>query len=330
MTGKKYQKPLAVDLPFDEALERFAQSDPKEAASLDAEDRALTQSPKVGERIDELLAAFEAARHVDDEGFDYWNAREIAPHLGYKRWENFETAIGRAQVACKNSGEEVDDHFRGVTKMITVGKGAQREQLDWELTRFAAYLIALNGDPTKPQIAAAQAYFAVQTRRQEVADQAETTPPLSEDERRVLARDELKAHNKALASAAKAAGVVRPLDYAIFQNEGYKGLYGGLDRQKIQRRKKLTAKQDILDHMSSSELAANLFRATQTEDKLRREEIKGKDAANRAHREVGAKVRETIKELGGTMPEDYPAAEHVKEARKRIKSPEPKKLDKKG
>lgn len=325
MTKRKYHKPLHVDVPFEEALERFVQADPQEVQIEIARESEETAS--VGETIDELRAAFEAARHTDEAELDYWSAREIAPLLGYKRWENFETAIGRAQAACKNTGEEVDDHFRGVTKMIALGKGAQREQPDWELTRFAAYLIALNGDPTKTQIAAAQAYFAVQTRRQEIAD--ETPPPLSEDEKRVIGRDELKLHNKALASAAKAAGVTKPIDYAIFQNEGYKGLYGGLDRQRIQRRKKLTAKQDILDHMSSGEIAANLFRATQTEEKLRRENVRGKEAANRTHNQVGAKVRQTIREIGGTMPEDYPAVENVKEARKRIKAGEPKKLEKK-
>lgn len=329
MTKRRYQKPLHVDVPFEEALGRFAQVDPHEAQAVAAaEPRANEDSQTLGETIDELRQGFESIRHTDDEGIDYWTARELAPLLGYKRWENFETAMGRARIACKNTGEEVDDHFRGVTNMIEVGKGAQREHADWELTRFAAYLIALNGDPTKPQIAAAQAYFAVQTRRQEIADEAPL--PLSEDERRVIGRDELKHHNKALASAAKAAGVTKPIDYAIFQNEGYKGLYGGLDRQRIQRRKRLTTKQDILDHMPSGEIAANLFRATQTEEKLRREGIKGKDAANRTHHQVGAKVRQTIREIGGTMPEDYPAVENIKEARKRLKANEPKKLEKKG
>ena len=324
MTKRKYRSPLHIDVPFDEALERLVSTDPKEVAEAIAQER-----PSVGETIDDLLSGLEAARHTDDMGLDYWEAREIAPLLGYKRWENFETAIGRAQTACGNSGEDVDDHFREVTKMITAGKGAQREAKDWELTRFAAYLIALNGDPNKQEIAAAQAYFAVQTLRQEVADEAAALPPMTEDERRILARDEMKAHNKALASAAKAAGVKQPIDYAIFQNEGYKGLYGGLDRQQIQRRKKLTSKQDILDHMPSGEIAANLFRATQTEEKLRREGIKSKDAANKTHREIGQRVRQTIKDIGGTMPEDYPAAEHIKEARKRVKAVEKKKLENK-
>ena len=274
-----------------------------------------------GEAIGKLLDAFEAAAHADDDGVQFWLARELAPLLGYQRWENFSSAVDRAKLACSNSGETISDHFRDVTKLVPVGSGAVRAVADCELTRFAGYLIALNGDPSKSEIAAAQTYFAVQTRRQEVADQTATAPPaLSEDEKRVLLRDEIKGHNKSLASAARAAGVEKPLDYAIFKNEGYKGLYGGLDRTGIQRRKKLPAKSDILDHMPSGELAANLFLATQTEEKLRRDNIKGKDNANRTHRGIGQKIRQTITEIGGTMPENYEAVPHVRDAKKRLKS----------
>ncbi len=275
-----------------------------------------------GAAIGKLLDAFEAAAHTDTEDMQFWLARELAPLLGYQRWENFSSAIERAKLACTNSGESVSDHFRDVTKMVTVGSGVERGVSDCELTRFACYLIALNGDPSKSEIAAAQTYFAVQTRRQEVADQtAAAAPALSEDEKRVLLRDEIKGHNKSLASAARAAGVEKPIDYAIFKNEGYKGLYGGLDRTGIQRRKKLPAKADILDHMPSGELAANLFLATQTEEKLRRDNIKGKDNANRTHRGVGQKIRQTIADIGGRMPESYEAVPHVIDARKRLKSP---------
>jgi len=273
-----------------------------------------------GEAIGKLLYAFEAAAHTDDDGTQFWLARELAPLLGYQRWENFAAAIERARLACVNSGEVVEDHFRDVTKLVSLGSSAEREVADCELTRFAGYLIAMNGDPGKPEISAAQTYFAVQTRRQEVADQTAAAAALSEDEKRVLLRDEIKGHNKSLASAAKAAGVVKPVDYAVFKNEGYKGLYGGLDKTGIQRRKKLPDKADILDHMPSGELAANLFLATQTEEKLRRENIKGKDNANRTHRGVGAKIRQTIGEIGGTMPENYPPVENVKDARKRLNS----------
>ncbi len=228
-----------------------------------------------GEAIGKLLDAFEAAAHADDDGAQFWLARELAPLLGYQRWENFVAAINRAKLACANSGETVEDHFRDVTKMVGLGSGAGREIADCELTRFAGYLIAMNGDPGKPEISAAQTYFAVQTRRQEVADQTAGSS-LSEDEKRVLLRDEIKGHNKSLASAAKVAGVVQPLDYAIFKSEGYKGLYGGLDRTGIQRRKKLPDKADILDHMPSGELAANLFLATQTEENFDARTSKGK------------------------------------------------------
>lgn len=276
--------------------------------------------PSKGETIGKLLDAFEASAHAGEDGIAFWLARELAPLLGYQRWENFSAALDRARLACGNSGEAVEDHFRDITKMVPLGSGAERPVTDSELTRFACYLIALNGDPNKSEIAAAQTYFAVQTRRQEIADQTTQPSTLTEDEKRVLLRDEIKGHNKSLASAAKAAGVVRPIDYAIFKNEGYKGLYGGLDRTGIQRRKKLPDKADILDHMPSGELAANLFLATQTDEKLRRENIKGKEIANRTHRGVGTKIRQTIAEIGGTMPENYEAVVHVRDARKRLKS----------
>ena len=283
-----------------------------------------------GEAIEALLTAFENAKHLDGDGFEFWLARELAPLFGYKRWENFETAISRATIACGNIGEELSDHFREITNMIEVGKGAKREHKNYELTRFAAYLIALNGDPTKDEIAAAQTYFAVQTRRQELADIAEAqAPALNEDERRILIRDEMKEHNKSLASTAKAHGVKKPVEYAVFQNEGYKGLYGGFDMRAIQRRRGLAEKQDILDHMPSPELAANMFRATQTQEKLeklRKEGMVGKSVANKTHLEIGKKVRKTIQEIGGTMPEDYKAVEHIKEARKRVKGEEKKKI----
>lgn len=242
-----------------------------------------TRKPTKGEAIGKLLDAFEASAKLDDDGVQYWSARELAKQLGYADFRNFSNVIEKAKTACKQAEEDVDDHFVA-NKLIDIGNGRKRELDDVELTRFACYLIAQNGDPSKPEIAAAQMYFAVQARRQEVADiAASTRAPLTEDERRVLLRDEMKHHNKSLSSAAKAAGVVQPLDYAIFMNEGYKGLYGGLDKSGIQRRKRLNTKDDILDHMPAAELAANMFRATQTEEKLRREKIVGKAAASRTH-----------------------------------------------
>ena len=216
-------------------------------------------------------------------------------------------------MACFNSGQRVEDHFVDITEMVSIGSGAQRELNVTLLSRYACYLIVQNADPAKEIVALGQSYFAVQTRRQELSDQA------IEDDRRLLLRGELRRHNVQLADAAKGAGIVAPRDYAIFQNHGYMGLYGGLTAEGIHRHKGLKKGQQILDHMGSTELAANLFRATQAEEKIRREQIKSKGRANRAHQEVGAKVRQTIKELGGAMPENLPATESIKKLEKQEK-----------
>jgi len=301
-----------ADMAFGEALQRFAQTKPEEV-------RAIAPLSASDDTIDGLISAFEATSQVDDEGNEYWFARDLQPLLGYAKWDNFLSVIAKAKEACQQAAHDCDDHFAGVGKLVTVGSGAKREIDDIVLSRYASYLIAQNADGRKRPVAFAQTYFAIQTRRQEIADQeAQEYLPLSEDERRVLLRDEIKTHNRHLASAAKNAGVREGLDFAIFQTEGYKGLYGGLDVPGIRRRKRLTAKPAILDHMGSTELAANLFRATQTEDKLRREGIKGKEAANRAHYDVGAKVRQTIKDIGGEMPEHLPAEEDSKKVGRRL------------
>lgn len=249
---------------------------------------------------------FESIKHVNEAGQEYWLARELQPVLDYARWENFEKTIDRAQKACFNTGFEVDDHFREVTKMVELGSGAERAIPDFELSRYACYLIVMNGDPSKEVIAVGQTYFAIKTRQQELIENYEE---LTEDQKRLAIRNEMKRHNAALADAAHDAGVIEPIDYAIFQNYGYMGLYGGLKAQDIKERKGLKKSQNILDHMGSTELAANLFRATQTEEKLRRDNVQGKENANRTHLEVGKKVRQTIKDLGGTMPEDLPTPE---------------------
>jgi DNA-damage-inducible protein D len=248
---------------------------------------------------------FENIKHSDDQGNEYWLARELAPVLDYPQWRNFLPVLDKAREACRNSREQVEDHFADTRKMVEIGSGALRELEDLQLSRYACYLIVQNGDPSKPVIANGQSYFALQTRRQELADSAQFAQ-LNENEKRLAIRNELASHNKHLAAAAKDAGVETPLDYAIFQDHGYQGLYGGLKNKDIHARKGLKKSQKILDHMGSTELAANLFRATQAEDKLRRDQVGSKTQANKTHFEVGRKVRQTIDELGGTMPENLP------------------------
>ena len=265
---------------------------------------------------------FDAIRHFDENGVEYWLARELYPILEYATWQRFVGVIERAKQACFSLNINVDDHFNNTVKMIELGKGGQRRVEDIALSRYACYLIVQNGDPTKPVIAAGQTYFAIQTRRQELKDQ-EAFVELSDDQKRLLLRREVAEHNKRLVNAAHDAGVIDARDYAIFQNHGYKGLYGGLGQREIHARKGLKKSQKILDHMGHEELAANLFRATQTEAKLRREGIQGKEQANQAHFDVGREVRETIKRLGGTMPEDLPTPEKSikqleREERKRL------------
>lgn len=246
---------------------------------------------------------FESIKHVNEYGEEYWLARELQPVLEYAQWRRFSDAIERAKLACKNSGFAVEDHFADVGKMVDIGSGAERQIDDVMLSRYACYLIVMNGDPRKEVIAIGQSYFAVKTRQQELIDNYEQ---MSEDQKRLAIRNEMIAHNKSLAEAAQMAGIADQREYAIFQNKGYQGLYGGLGAKEIHARKGLKKSQKILDHMGSTELAANLFRATQTDEKLRRENIQGKQAAYDTHYQVGKKVRQTIKELGGTMPEDLP------------------------
>lgn len=268
-------------------------------------------------------ATFEQIRQTDTENNEFWSARDLAPVLDYQDWRNFVQVIDKARAACLESGRPTSDHFVALTKLVRIGSGAHRPIPDVKLSRYACYLIVQNGDPSKPVIANGQTYFAIQTRRQELADDAAFVR-LNEEEKRLAIRTELATHNKHLAAAAKDAGVDTPLDFAIFQDHGYKGLYGGLGNKDIHARKGLKRSQKILDHMGSTELAANLFRATQTEEKLRREKVGGKAGANRTHFDVGRKVRQTIRELGGTMPEDLPtpdtSIQQIETARKKLPS----------
>lgn len=250
-------------------------------------------------------ATFEGMRQVDEEGNEYWLARQLAGVLDYSQYRHFLPVIERARTACEQSSQPVTDHFEDILTMVDIGSGAKRQVEDIRLSRYACYLVVQNGDPSKPVIANGQTYFAIQTRRQELANDT-AFGQLSEDEKRLAIRNELAQHNKYLAAAAADAGVESGKDFAIFQNHGYRGLYGGLDASGIHVKKGLKKSQKILDHMGSTELAANLFRATQTEEKLRRDGVKGKQQANQTHFAVGQKVRETIEELGGTMPEDLP------------------------
>ena len=264
--------------------------------------------------------AFERIKRTNERGGEFWSARELSRVLEYSDFRNFIAVINKAREACANSGHPLTDHFVDITEMVTIGSGALRPLEDWALSRYACYLVIQNADPGKPLVALGQSYFAVQTRRQELADDA----VLKEDRNRLLLREEIRKHNKNLAGAAREAGVIQPADYAIFMDHGFQGLYGGLKVRDVHQRKQLRPKEQILDHMASTELAANLFRATQTEEKLRRERVRSKDQANQIHHQVGHKVRQTIRELGGTMPENLPAAENIKKVasreRKRLKA----------
>jgi len=251
---------------------------------------------------------FEDIKKTSDDGSEFWLARQLGKILDYAEYRNFLPVIEKAKKACALSGQAIENHFVEMHEMVPIGSGAERKMDSYALSRYACYLIVQNGDPSKQVIANGQTYFAIQTRRQELADD-EAFQKLREDEKRLFLRNEIREHNKKLVEAAQRAGVESNLDFAVFQNHGYKGLYGGLDARGIHKRKGLDKNQQILDNMGSTEMAANLFRATQTEEKLQRENIHGKSKANQTHFEVGKKVRQTIAELGGTMPEDLPVPE---------------------
>jgi DNA-damage-inducible protein D len=270
---------------------------------------------------------FERSRQVDPDGVEFWSARDLMPVLDYVSWQKFKNVLLKAQIACENSGNDPFDHFTHAVKMVAIGSDAKREVEDMHLSRYACTLIVQNADPAKEVVALGQTYFAVQTRRQEMSDAA-ALAELTEDQRRLLLRQRIKVQNTDLASAAKNAGVVTALDFAIFQNHGYQGLYNGLTAEDIHKRAKLKKSQHILDHMGTTELAANLFRSTQAEEKLRRDQVQGKKAANEVHYQAGVVVRRAIAELGGTMPEDLPTAASIRKLKraekKRLAAPKTK------
>jgi DNA-damage-inducible protein D len=245
--------------------------------------------------------SFEAIKHLAEDGHEFWYARELAMVLEYVQWRNFAKVLDRAKLSCKNSGYAIADHFAEVSKTITMPKSAIKQVIDFKLTRYACYLIVQNGDPRKEVIALGQTYFAIQTRRQEVADYFNQ---LDEDNKRLVIRGDIKQWNQMLAEAAHNAGVMSDEDYAAFQNASYMGLYGGMKVEDIHKKKGLKKNDRILDFMSSTELIANLFRISQTEEKLKKDKAASADAANEIHFIVGREVRGTIERVGGTMPED--------------------------
>lgn len=249
---------------------------------------------------------FEDIKRIRPDGSEYWAARELAPVLDYAKLENFYKVIKRAMIACENSGRSTLECFPEVRKTSPMPNGGVKDILDYELSRYACYLIVQNGDPRKEVIALGQTYFAIQTYRQEVADRFNQ---LDEDSRRLVVRGDIKQWNQLLAETARNAGVITAEEFAIFQNAGYMGLYGGMTVDDIHRRKGLAIGQKILDYMGSTELIANLFRISQTEEKLRKDQVSTSDAATAVHYAVGNEVREAIRKIDGTMPEDLPTPE---------------------
>ena len=277
--------------------------------------------------ISKRPSVFEKIRKTNEHGGEFWSARDMAKVLEYSEYRHFLPVIEKAKAACKNSAQPIENHFEDILEMVPLGSEAKRSIESVKLSRYACYLIVQNADPSKAIVAGGQTYFAVQTRIAEIKQMDDYNHLSTEEEKRLFLRNEVTRHNIQLADAAKDAGVINPRDYAIFQNHGYMGLYGGLDARDVHKRKGLEKSQKILDHMGSTELAANLFRTTQTEEKLCREQIKGKPKANKTHYEVGVKVRQTITELGGTMPEDLTVEEDIKKIEKKQRKQLKSKID---
>lgn len=261
--------------------------------------------------------SFENLKQTNPHGAEYWSARDLQPLLGYSQWRRFEQAITRAITSCEQSGNNSSHHFAGAGKMVSLGSSSTREVPDFHLSRFACYLIAQNGDPRKPEIAQAQKYFAIQTRRQELSDQ------LAADLERLELRKQTAAEFKSLSGAAQHAGVQSKM-FGVFHDAGYKGLYGGLRTADIKAKKGIPEKENLMDRMNATELAANQFRMTQTRDKLTRENVRDQQQAILTHEQVGKEVRDAIKRIGGDLPEQISPAEHIKQVEVRIKTAIPK------
>lgn len=256
-------------------------------------------------QIDSTIKTLEKHKKLTDAGNPFWMARDLMEVLGYSNWENFSKVIDKAKTACQESGVQVSDQFLETKKMVDIGSGAKREVEDWYLSKYACYLIAMNGDPSKSEVATAQTYFAMQTHRQEAQEQ------LTDEERRLLLRNRVKDGNKKLSGAAQEAGV-RSSMFGVFHDAGYKGLYGGMGLKDIKLKKGIGDKDDLLDCIGRTELAAHDFRITQCEEKLKKDKIQGEQLAIQTHHEVGKKVRQTMREISGITPEHLPAAPSIK------------------
>jgi DNA-damage-inducible protein D len=267
--------------------------------------------PGIGDR------SFESLKQTNEHGAGFWSARDLQSLLGYSQWRRFEEAIKRAITSCEKSGNQCDHHFASAGKMVGLGSGGQREVNDFNLSRFACYLIAQNGDPRKPQIALAQKYFAIQARRQELSDEH------ARDLERVELRKQTSEEFKALSGTARNAGVQNVM-FGVFHDAGYRGLYGGLGNDAIKSRKQIPKSEQLMDRMDTTELAANQFRMTQTREKLVREKVKSQQQAIKTHQIVGQEVRKAIAKIGGTMPENIKPAEHIRDVEKRLKEAIPK------
>jgi len=251
---------------------------------------------------------FEGIKKIDENGIEYWETRELLPLLGYEKWEKAEEVVMRAARACINSGQDVDNHFHQTGKMVKIGSNTVRKVRDYKLDRYACYLIAQNGDPNKPEIALAQTYFAIQTRKQEVFEQ------LPDMAKRLFIREEVVDHNKRLFKTGKQAGVSH---FGLFNDAGYRGLYG-MSVADVEKKKGIK-KRELLDRAGSTELAANLFRITQTDEKLKKDKIRDERIATNTHFMVGGKVRQTIKDIGGELPENLPTEKHIRQLKKKLK-----------